>query len=98
MIRASIVEKRRGKAQAACAVMPPDAVRTLSCATAAVASRNPATVRTLAGIGRSPNVIANPAGEFNLDVQSGDDSFAAHKTGNAATVAAVAAGIRHVGV
>lgn len=75
-----------------------DAVRTLSCATAAFASSNPSTVHALAGIGRSPNVITNAAGVFNLDVQSGDDAFAPHKAGNAATVAAVAAGIRHVGV
>jgi hypothetical protein len=53
-----------------------------------------AAFRTLAGIGRTPDVVATSAGVFKLDVQSANNAFATHKTDNAATDAT---GIRHGG-
>jgi hypothetical protein len=66
----------------------------LSFAAARFASNRAATLHTLAGIGRTPDVVATSAGVFKLDVQSANNAFATHKTDNAATDAT---GIRHGG-
>jgi hypothetical protein len=66
----------------------------LSFAVARFASSDAATVHALAGIGRTPDVLATSASVFKLDVQSADDALAAHKADNAATDAT---GIRHGG-